>query len=324
MSHRTISIQNSKKTDNAPLDSVAKKGFSSFDIQLTRVNASYENRRTGKLDVLHDISFTVHAGRRLVIMGENGSGKTTLLRVLAGLLPYEGSILYGQRELRTIPTRTRAGLVCLMSQLTQSYYPYTVRETIMLGRYSKIQQPDSGHNSSETTPTQKVISSKSELTAEWLTPKTTPLTKLFSALTALSTTTGKADEKKVDALLKDMNLLEIKDKRIDTLSGGQLQRVFLARAYAQDTPVMLLDEPMSHLDLRYQDELSQRLLHEKKHRTVIGVFHDLYMAAIIAEEVVLLKEGHLLYSGEAKAVFQNNELLSDAFGTDLSRRLTFI
>ena len=292
MRNRTTTIQNNNKSDNVPPDSVAKKGFSSFDIQLTRVNASYENRRMKKTDVLHDISFTVHAGRRLIIMGENGSGKTTLLRVLAGLLPYSGSILYGEDELRSLSQFDRASKISLMSQLTESYYPYTVRETVMMGRYSRTKRR--GQNA------------------------------LFNAVAGVFSGVTKEDREALTALLADMNLTEIADRRIDTLSGGQLQRIFLARAYAQDTQVLLLDEPMSHLDLRYQDELSQRLLHEKKCRTIVGVFHDLYMASNLAEDIVLLKDGQLLACGEAGDILSNKELLSDAFGTDLSRRLTFI
>ena len=75
---------------------------------------------------------------------------------------------------------------------------------------------------------------------------------------------GKEDQEKVSKCLKEYGLYDIKDRQISQLSGGQLQRVFLARTMAQDTDIIILDEPTNHLDLKYQSEFLEYLSDWKK------------------------------------------------------------
>jgi iron-chelate-transporting ATPase len=106
----------------------------------------------------------------------------------------------------------------------------------------------------------------------------------------------------------------IADRPVDELSGGQLQRVWLAGCLAQDTGVLLLDEPTNHLDLRYQVEILD-LLHDLAGQGVaIGVvLHDLDQAASVADEVALLAEGRLRAVGPPEDVL-TTDLLTAAYG----------
>jgi len=101
------------------------------------------------------------------------------------------------------------------------------------------------------------------------------------------------DKEVVRACLETVGLLDLQHKDIHELSGGQLQRVFLARVFAQEPDVILLDEPTNHLDLRYQLELMTYLDQwvKKPGRLVVGVFHDMNLALSFADEIIMLKEG---------------------------------
>jgi len=103
------------------------------------------------------------------------------------------------------------------------------------------------------------------------------------------------DKEVVALCLETTGLLEMKDKNIKELSGGQLQRVFLARVLAQEPEIILLDEPTNHLDLRYQLELMNYLdkwVQESGH-IVIGVVHDMNLALSFADEIMMLKDGKI-------------------------------
>ncbi|WP_434740354.1 ABC transporter ATP-binding protein [Micromonospora sp. SH-82] len=105
------------------------------------------------------------------------------------------------------------------------------------------------------------------------------------------------------------------DRPIDELSGGELQRVWLATCLAQDTPVLLLDEPTTFLDLRYQVELLD-LVRElaDDHGVAVGVvLHDLNQAAEVADEVVLLHGGRVRATGSPHEVFVESAL-TEAYG----------
>lgn len=109
------------------------------------------------------------------------------------------------------------------------------------------------------------------------------------------------------------------DRRMDSISGGEKQRVILARALAQQPSLLLLDEPTLHLDIGAQVDLLdmlRRLAAENRY-TVIIVTHELNLAAEYAHSVVLLQRGKCLRVGEPAAVYQR-ELLEQVFQTLLS------
>ncbi|MDG4809620.1 ABC transporter ATP-binding protein [Micromonospora sp. WMMD1120] len=105
------------------------------------------------------------------------------------------------------------------------------------------------------------------------------------------------------------------ERPVDELSGGELQRVWLATCLAQDTPVLLLDEPTTFLDLRYQVEILDLVRDlADDHGVAVGVvLHDLNQAAAVADEVVLLHQGRVRATGAPAAVF-TEDALTETYG----------
>lgn len=101
------------------------------------------------------------------------------------------------------------------------------------------------------------------------------------------------------------------DTYVNELSGGQRQRVWIAMALAQKTGILLLDEPTTYLDIAHQLEILEllRTLNEQEQTTIILVIHDLNQAAKFADHVIGMKAGRALYSGEAKDVISEQQLL---------------
>ena len=97
----------------------------------------------------------------------------------------------------------------------------------------------------------------------------------------------------VMSCLERTGIADLKDRLITQLSGGQLQRVFLARTFAQDPHMILLDEPTNHLDLKYQLELMETLKEwsSKPGRCVVGVLHDINLALSFADRILLMESG---------------------------------
>lgn len=110
------------------------------------------------------------------------------------------------------------------------------------------------------------------------------------------------DEEKICFAMKVTDTLKIKDKKVSNLSGGQRQRVYIAMALAQDTKILLLDEPTTFLDIRYQLEILNLIkrLNEEYNITVLMVLHDINQAIKYSDEIILLKDGEIIGSGNPR------------------------
>ena len=247
-------------------------------LELAGVTAGY-----GQEPVLKNISLSVQEGQRLAVLGRNGSGKTTLLRVIAGLLPCSGRVRICGADMRDLKREELARRVAMMSQFAGASLPYTVEETVRMGRYVHQQ---SGFFSG-----------------------------MFSGF--LSGAQEK-DREVTDACMRAAGLWEKRNRPVTELSGGQLQRVFLARALAQEPLVMLLDEPTSHMDLKYQTGLVDYLKKwgEETGHTVVGVLHDISLALRLADRFCFLKDGRVLACGDASVI--TPELLEETYEMDVA------
>ncbi|RYH02611.1 ATP-binding cassette domain-containing protein [Salipiger sp. IMCC34102] len=134
---------------------------------------------------------------------------------------------------------------------------------------------------------------------------------------------GDADRAMIETALDLFDLSDLAERPIDTLSGGQRQRAFVAMAYAQETPWMLLDEPLAALDPRHARDLMERLHAMSRPgahaRSIVVVLHDLGMAARYADRIVALKDGRLVTSGP-RPIALTGRVLTDLFDTGLEVR----
>ena len=116
---------------------------------------------------------------------------------------------------------------------------------------------------------------------------------------------------KVEQALKEVSLTDEKDKLLSALSGGQKQRAWLAMTLAQDTPILLLDEPTTFLDIQHQKQLLELLhrLNQKLNKTIVMVLHDLNHVNQFADYIVALKAGKLVTQGYKTDVMNKSTIL---------------
>jgi iron complex transport system ATP-binding protein len=121
----------------------------------------------------------------------------------------------------------------------------------------------------------------------------------------------------VQRALEATETLELAERNVDELSGGQRQRVWIAMALAQETKVLLLDEPTTYLDLAHQVEVLDLItdLNRQRGTTVAIVLHDLNLAARYADNVIAMKGGRIVAEGTAADVV-TEDLVRDVFGLD--------
>jgi len=121
---------------------------------------------------------------------------------------------------------------------------------------------------------------------------------------------SRADRQAVAATLERLDLARFVDRDVATLSGGERQRMILARALAQSTPVLILDEPITGLDVRHQIDLLTLLRREVREcsLTVIATLHDLTLAGQFADRLLLLRAGAVVADGPSREVIRSKEL----------------
>ena len=238
-------------------------------LEVKNLSAGYNG-----VDVICNINFKVERGESLCILGPNGSGKSTLLKSIARIIDYRGCVLMNGEDIKAVSRKELAKKIALLTQSTQVFFPYTVYETVSMGRYAYSQ------------------GFLKNLSAE--------------------------DRAVIEDILKKLDIWENKDRMIDELSGGELQRVFLARTLAQSPDLILLDEPSNHLDLKHQIELLKFLKAwvKENDKTLISVFHDLNLARLFGDTAVVLNNGTLAASGKIEDVL-NSGVLSNVYGVDI-------
>ncbi|MET9080722.1 ABC transporter ATP-binding protein [Streptomyces sp. NPDC004237] len=227
--------------------------------------------------VLHTVALSLRPGHVTALVGPNGSGKSTLLRAMARLQPAQA----GSRVLLKPSDGEELDALSLSPRAF-------ARQVALMPQMRPV-------------PSGLDVRSVVELGRH---PYRGRL--------------GARDPHAAQAVQRALRLTgtaDLADRAADQLSGGQLQRVWLASCLAQGTDVLLLDEPTTYLDLRYQVELLD-LIRElaDDHRISVGVvLHDLDQAAAVADHIALLSGGHLRAAGPPEAVL-TAELLTEVYG----------
>ncbi|MBZ6177359.1 ABC transporter ATP-binding protein [Streptomyces olivaceus] len=123
------------------------------------------------------------------------------------------------------------------------------------------------------------------------------------------------DERVVQESMARTGISELAERYVDELSGGQRQRVWIAMALAQQTPLLLLDEPTTYLDIQHQIDVLDLCaeLHEEQGRTLVAVLHDLNHAARYATHLIALREGKIIAEGAPKDIV-TADLVERVFG----------
>ncbi|MGL4913554.1 MAG: ABC transporter ATP-binding protein [Romboutsia sp.] len=124
---------------------------------------------------------------------------------------------------------------------------------------------------------------------------------------------SKKDYEIVNEALRKVSMLEFKDRNFNTLSGGEQQRIILARALAQETKCLILDEPTNHLDIKYQLQLMNIV--KNLNIEVIAAIHDLNIALMYCDKIYVLKDGEIVAYGPPKEIL-TFDLIKDVYEVD--------
>ncbi|NLK95429.1 MAG: ABC transporter ATP-binding protein [Clostridiales bacterium] len=131
------------------------------------------------------------------------------------------------------------------------------------------------------------------------------------------------DKEVIEWAIKETGLSEFADREVENLSGGQRQRAWIAMVLAQETNIIMLDEPTTYLDMSYQLEVLEVLqkLNKEKNITVVIVLHELNNACRFADNIIGLKKGKVICEGKPIDVI-NKETLKSIYGIDASIKLS--
>ncbi len=224
-------------------------------------NVSFRYPKTSS-DVLKDISLKIEAGKHIAIVGENGAGKSTLIKLMVGLYgATDGKILLDDQDMQTIKVEDWHKQIALLGQDFLNYYFANIRENIEMGDISKPFKEQHMYDSID-----------------------------FAEFTSVVKKLDKGADTYIERWMADNN-----DEITATeLSGGQYQRLALARNFYRDSPIVILDEPTSAIDALAEEKIFKRLFASKK--TIIAISHRLSTVKR-ADSIYVLQNGKLVEHG---------------------------
>ncbi len=236
------------------------------------LNISHLSWQIKNKTILRDISFSVRKGEVIGIIGPNGAGKTSLLRCLTN-------------QANILASSSIHGSVLLKNQ---SISQFSAREIAQ--HFALVMQKNDSIFALSVQDVMKM--------------GLLPHKSLFSL-------DSDHDKAQINLALEKVGLAEAINSQFNQLSGGEQQRVLIARAIIQASQILVLDEPTNHLDVYYQHQVLQ--LVNKLNITVIMTVHDFNLASLYCQRLLLLNKGQLVCDGAPKEVL-TPEQLRQVFG----------
>ena len=258
-------------------------------LQVNNISAFYERNKNNpfwqgssiefykqnkKYLTLQDINIDFYEKSFYTILGSNGSGKSTLLNILCGINNPSLTLLSGE-------------------------------VTLNQKNISKIDKKEIAKEIAFLAQSEKYA--WNHLVKDVVLMGRYPHSKGFFGYT-------KEDQEEAEKAMEECGILELQDRHIFELSGGEYQLVLLARSLCQNAKILVLDEPFTHLDISNQQNLLVLLkrLVEEKNLCVIITLHDLNQTAIFSDNVIILKNGKIFAQGDVKTIF-TKRILDEAF-----------
>ncbi len=227
----------------------------------------------GKEPVLKGVNCDIKKGERVAILGSNGAGKSTFFSLITGLISgYSGSIYLKDKEIRDMSRNEIAQYISFVPQKHEPMFPFTVKDFIMMGRYSKIDA------------------------------------------------FGNPTKKDIDAVMRaaeETGAIKYIDRPYNELSGGEIQLAIISRALAQETEILILDEPNNHLDFKNQFTVFNLIcdISKKRNVTLIMSLHNPNDVLLFSERAIVFYDGIVAADGLVSEIL-NTDLLSEVFGVN--------
>ncbi|QLE01703.1 ABC transporter ATP-binding protein [Galbibacter sp. BG1] len=228
--------------------------------------------------VLKEISFQLKAGEKMAFVGQNGAGKTTLIKLFLRFYePTSGTIYLDGIDIRKF---NKEEYQKVFGVIFQDFFKYefTLKENIAVGKIDEIDNLSRIEKAAHQSLASEVVS-------EFKNGYEQQLGKRF--------------------------------KKGQELSGGQWQKIALARAYMKDADVLILDEPTSALDAKAEYEVFDRFIGLTKGKTSIIISHR-FSTVRMADRILVLKDGKILEIGTHEALMKNNDLYAELFSLQAS------
>lgn len=239
-------------------------------IEFKDVNFKYP---TASTPTLHDISFVIHPGSRIALVGENGAGKSTLIKlILRQYLPTSGQILVNGTDIKDVDQVSYYAALSVLSQEFLTFYHLTIKDNLALGRAEDVTDKD----------------------LDWA-------AGLVGATEFIDKLPHKFDTR-LDTSFKDGS----------NLSGGQVQRLGVARALLRGGDIMVLDEPTSAIDAKAEYNIFNNIYQAHAGRTTLIVSHR-FSTVRKADKVIVMEEGKIIEYGSHEELIAYNGLYKEMF-----------
>jgi ATP-binding cassette subfamily B protein len=244
-----------------------------LEIEFRNVSFTYPGKDPETEATLKNVRFTIEAGEAIALVGRNGAGKTTIVKLLTRLYdPDEGEILIGGRNIKEYDLKALREEIGVIFQDYVSYY-LSARENIGVGRVNDIDNLELVNSAAQKSGADVIVE---ELTDGY--------------------------ETMLGRWWKDGT----------QLSGGQWQKVALARAFIRDARILILDEPTSSLDARAEYEVFAKFRELTEGKTAIFISHR-FSTVRLADRIFVLENGVVLEDGSHEELMKVNGRYAELF-----------